>query len=126
MEAPKRETAGSKALAQVREFRIEVVKKTKKNEPKYFKTLAQIDREAFDKHEDSGHIMKTFWRSNVNKIIVARKKDTDAIVGYAAFLVQEPTKEYVQRQRVLQGKHHVKLPQGSYLMRIGVRERCQR
>lgn len=55
---------------------IEVVRKTKKNEPKYFKALCQIDRDAFDKHEDSGMMIKTFWKSNVNKIIVAKKKDT--------------------------------------------------
>ena len=65
---------------------VEVVKKTKKNEPKYFKTLCSIDREAFGNHEDSGNIMKTFWNSAVNKIIVARKGDTHAIMGYAAFL----------------------------------------
>ena len=55
---------------------IEVVRKTKKNEPKYFKTLCQIDREAFGNSEDSGMIVKTFWKSDVNKIIVARKVET--------------------------------------------------
>ena len=59
-----------------REFEIEVVKKSKKNEPRYFKALCQIDRDAFDKHGDSGMIVKTFWKSAVNKIIVAKKKDT--------------------------------------------------
>lgn len=105
---------------------IEVVRKTKKNEPKYFKALCQIDRDAFDKHEDSGMMIKTFWKSNVNKIIVAKKKDTQAIVGYAAFIVEDASKEYIQKQRQLQKKHHVNVPQGSYLMRIGVRARCQR
>ena len=66
---------------------IEVIKKTKKNEPKFFKALCSIDRDAFGNHEDSGIIVKTFWSSAVNKIIVARKQDTQAIVGYAAFLV---------------------------------------
>ena len=66
---------------------IEVVKKSKKNEPRYFRALCQIDREAFDKHDDSVMMIKTFWKSNVNKIIVARRKDTQDIVGYAAFLV---------------------------------------
>ena len=64
-----------------------MVKKTKKNEPTFFRALCQIDRDAFDKSPDSGMIIKTFWKSNVNRIIVARKKDTQAIVGYAAFLV---------------------------------------
>ena len=55
---------------------IEVVKKTKKNEPKFFRPLCQIDRDAFGNSEDSGMIIKTFWKSDVNKIIVARKSDT--------------------------------------------------
>ena len=74
-------------ISNPREIEIEVVRKTKKNEPKYFRALLQIDRDAFDKHGDSGMMVKTFWKSTVNKIIVARKKDTQAIVGYAAFLV---------------------------------------
>lgn len=78
---------------------VEVVKKTKKNEPKYFKTLCSIDRDSFGAHEDSGMIMKTFWKSAVNTIIVARKSDTQAILGYAAFLIQKPSKEYVQLQK---------------------------
>ena len=44
-------------------------------------------------------MIKTFWNSAVNKIIVAKKADTQAIVGYAAFLPQEPSKEYVQKLR---------------------------
>ena len=75
-----------------------MIKKTKKNEPKYFRTLCQIDREAFGNSEDSGMIIKTFWRSDVNKIIVARKSDTQAIVGYAAFLIQDPPKHIMQKQ----------------------------
>ena len=66
---------------------IEVIKKSKKNEAKFFKALCQIDRDAFGKSEDSGMIMKTFWKSEVNKMIMAKKSDTQAIVGYAAFLV---------------------------------------
>ena len=82
-----------------KEIIIEVIKKSKKNEPKFFRALCQIDRDAFDKSPDSGMIIKTFWKSTVNKIIVARKSDTQAIVGYAAFLQQEPSKSYVQKQR---------------------------
>ena len=44
-------------------------------------------------------MIKTFWNSNVNKIIVARKRDTYAIVGYAAFLVQDASKAYVAKLR---------------------------
>lgn len=108
----------------VRTINVEQIKKTKKTEGKFFRALCQIDRDAFDKHSDSGAIVKTFWKSQVNKIIVARKSDTQAIVGYAAFLVQEPSKEYVAKQRKLQRKHNIKVPMGAYLMRIGVRARC--
>ena len=80
-----------------KEIIIEVIKKSKKNEPKFFRALCQIDRDAFDKSPDSGMIIKTFWKSAVNKIIVARKSDTQAIVGYAAFLQQEPSKAYIQK-----------------------------
>jgi len=88
-------TEGSTSVSAHSNIEIEVVRKTKKNEPKYFKALCQIDRDAFDKHGDSGMMIKTFWMSNVNKIIVAKKRDTQAIVGYAAFLVQDASKEYV-------------------------------
>ena len=104
---------------------VEIVKKSKKTEKEYFRALCQIDRDAFDKHEDSGMMIKTFMKSNVNKIIVARKKDTRAIVGYAAILVEEASKEYVAKQRKIQRKHNIQVPKGCYLMRIGVRARCQ-
>ena len=39
---------------------IEVIKKSKKNEAKFFKALCQIDRDAFGKSEDSGMIIKNF------------------------------------------------------------------
>ena len=91
-----------------KKFVVELVKKTKKNEPKIFPALLQIDRDAFDSSKDSVTILKTFWRSTVNLMIVARKPDTGAILGYAAFL---PTLEN---------------DTGSYLMRIAVRTKCQR
>ena len=58
------------------ELIVEVIKKNKKTESKYFRALCQIDRDAFDKHGDSGMIVKTFWKSTVNKIIVARRPDS--------------------------------------------------
>ena len=70
-------------------------------------------------------MIKTFMKSSVNKIIVARKKDTRAIVGYAAVLVEEASKEYIAKQRKIQRKHNIQVPKGCYLMRIGVRARCQ-
>ena len=111
-----------------KEIVIEVIKKSKKNEAKFFKSLCQIDRDAFGKSEDSGMIMKTFWKSDVNKMIMAKKKDTQAIVGYAAFLVQDPPKKEMQRQIQEQRRAGVKKPkttQGCYLMRIGVKALCQ-
>ena len=58
--------------------------------------------------------MKEFWASGNNKIIIARKKDTDAIVGYAIFSVCD-----LQDPRF--GK---KWFPSVYLMRIGVRLNC--
>lgn len=72
--------------------------------------------------------MKTFWKSEVNKMIVAKKADTQAIVGYAAFLVQDPPKKEMQRQIQEQRKAGIKKPkttQGCYLMRIAVNSKCQ-
>lgn len=88
-------------------LKVEIIKKTKKNEPKIFPHLLIVDKEAFGTNADSAQILKTFWRSEVNRLIVARKEDTGAIVGYAAFLI------------TLKGK-------GCYLMRIAVRSKCQR
>jgi ribosomal protein S18 acetylase RimI-like enzyme len=79
---------------------VEVVKKTKKNEPKIFPSILTIDREAFGKSNDQAFALKQFWNSGINRIIVARKSDTKAIVGYACFL---------------------EIDGGCYLMRIGVR-----
>ena len=84
---------------------IEEVKKTKKNEPKIFPFILMTDKEAFGKLDEQTFILKSFWRSPSNKIIVARKADTKSIIGYACFLEMDG---------------------GCYLMRIGVRSKCQR
>ena len=42
---------------------LELVRKTKKNEPKIFPILLAIDREAFGKIDDQVFILKTFWKS---------------------------------------------------------------
>jgi len=52
---------------------VEVIKKNKKNEPKIFPALMLVDKEAFDNDEHTKFIMKEFWASSNNKIIVARK-----------------------------------------------------
>ena len=71
-----------------------------------------VDREAFPADEWGGEdqrttaVLKSFWRSQDDKIVVARKADTRSIVGYACY------------QDKGQG--------ASYLMRIGVRTKCQR
>lgn len=82
---------------------IEEIRKIKKNEPKIFPFLLMVDREAFGRLDEQTFILKTFWQSPSNKIILARKKDTKSIVGYACY--QE-------------------LNGGCYLMRIGVRSKC--
>ena len=66
---------------------LETPKKTKKNEPKIFPGLLTVDREAFGPYGDSVSILKTIWRSGVNKLVIARKSETHAIVGYAAYLI---------------------------------------
>tara|TARA_B110000285_G_C14588754_1_gene365414 strand:+ start:30 stop:245 length:216 start_codon:yes stop_codon:yes gene_type:complete len=53
---------------------IQIVKKTKKQEPKIFPSLMLVDKEAFESCEKK--IMKEFWGSMNNKILIARKKDT--------------------------------------------------
>ena len=84
---------------------IEQVRKTKKNEPKVFPFLLMIDREAFGRIAEQTFVLKSFWKSTSNKIVIARKVDTLSIVGYACFLEMDG---------------------GCYLMRIGVRSKCQR
>jgi hypothetical protein len=84
---------------------LEEVKKNKKTEPKVFPFLLMVDKEAFGKLDEQVFILKSFWKSPSNKIVVARKVDTHSIVGYAIFL---------------------EMNGGCYLMRIGVRSKCQR
>jgi len=84
---------------------VEEVRKNKKNEPKIFPFLLMVDREAFGRLDEQTFILKTFWQSPANKIIVARKSDSKSIVGYACF---QENKGFC------------------YLMRIGVRAKSQR
>ena len=66
------------------------------------------DREAFSElFEQHTYILKEFWKSPSNRICVARKAKTQSIVGYACYLDGDN--------------------KGTcYLMRIGVRIKCQR
>lgn len=84
---------------------IEEVRKTKKNEPKVFPFLLMVDKEAFGVIAEQTFMIKGFWKSSSNKLIVARKSDTKSIVGYAFYL---------------------EIDGGCYLMRIAVRSKCQR
>lgn len=86
---------------------IEEIRKNKKTEPKIFPFLLMVDKEAFGKLDEQVFILKSFWRSEGNKIAVARKADTQSIVGYACYQTDSKTG-------------------GVYLMRIGVRSKCQR
>jgi hypothetical protein len=60
--------------------------------------------------------MKQFWQSQNNKILVARKKDTQAIVGYAIFSVCDLLDTRFGKKRI----------PSVYLLRIGVRINSQR
>lgn len=97
---------------------IELVKKSKKNEPKVFPQLMLVDKEAFESvpnSEDAAdvrYVMKEFWRSPNAKIIVAKKRATGAILGYAIF-----TDNDTRDPRF--GKNWIKM---CYLMRIAVRK----
>jgi ribosomal protein S18 acetylase RimI-like enzyme len=84
---------------------IEEIRKTKKNEPKVFPSILTVDREAFGKLDDQVYILKSFWQSSESKIILAKKSDTQSIIGYASYLEMDG---------------------GCYLMRIAVRGKCQR
>ena len=57
---------------------VQIVKKTKKQEPKIFPSLMLVDKEAFEScgQTNTKFIMKEFWNSVNNKILIARKKDT--------------------------------------------------
>ena len=77
-----------------------------------------VDKEAF---EGSGQrngtfIMKQFWNSANNKIIIARKADTKSIVGYALFAVQDPKDARFGKNKRLNS---------IYLLRIAVRVNSQ-
>lgn len=60
--------------------------------------------------------MKEFWNSQNNKILIARKKDTQAIIGYAIFANYEQKDERMNNKRI----------PTVYLMRIAVRVGSQR
>lgn len=99
---------------------VSLVKKTKKNQPKVLPAITLVDKEAFESNESKlrdAYIMRSFWESENNKILVARKKDTQAIVGYAIFSVADLKDERFGRNK--------RIP-GVYLLRIGVRFKCQR
>ncbi|TNV76015.1 hypothetical protein FGO68_gene11097 [Halteria grandinella] len=101
----------------------EQIKKTKKNEPRIFPFLLMVDKEAFPidqwgmEGQRTATILKQFWRSPTDKIAVARKEDTNcnkAIVGYACYI------------EGIGGGESGSSPNACYLMRIGVRTKCQR
>jgi ribosomal protein S18 acetylase RimI-like enzyme len=97
---------------------IEVAKKSKKQEPKVFPSLMLVDKEAFEScgQSNTKFIMKEFWNSPNNKILLARKSDTKSIVGYAIFSVCELKDPRLGNKR----------NNSVYLLRIGVRINSQR
>jgi len=69
---------------------LEVIKKTKKNEPKIVPQLILVDKEAFGSEGgDNAQTVRGLWNSQVNRIVVAKKVDSHSIVGYAAYFVQD-------------------------------------
>jgi len=99
---------------------IQQVKKTKKNQPKILPQINLVDKEAFEAGESKlrdGFIMKAFWESANNKILIARKMDTQAIVGYAIYSVCD--------LKDLRFGKNKRIP-SVYLLRIGVRINSQR
>ena len=93
-----------------------VSQKTKKQEPKVFPALMLVDREAFEScgQTNTRFIMKEFWKSQNNRILVAKKRDTQAIVGYAIITVGDARDARFGNKRV----------PAVYLLRIAVRANC--
>ena len=75
------------------EIIIERIKKSKKQKTQIFPALMLVDKEAFDAPESTRHILTEFWESQNNQIIVARKKSSQAVVGYAIYSVNEAQKD---------------------------------
>ena len=84
---------------------IEEVKKTKKNEPRVFPSILMIDKDAFGPWDQRAFVLKGFWKSPNDKLIIARKAEGKSIIGYACY---------------------VEMNDGCYLMRIGVKSQWQR
>ena len=73
-----------------------------------------MDKEAFEDGGDAGTnlgIMKELWRSSNNKIILAKKKSTGAILGFSIYSVYD-------HKDTRFGKNRIK---SCYLHRIAVR-----
>ena len=95
---------------------IEILKKSKKNEPKMVPQLILVDKEAFGAEGgDNAGTIRGLWTSQNNRIIVARKTDSKSIVGYAAFFIQDA--KTTKRSKADAAK-------GTYLLRIAVRGKC--
>ena len=100
---------------------VELVKKTKKNEPKILPSLNLVDKEAFKQDiEDGGAahrmVMREFWHSVNYKIIIARNIETQTIQGYAIF------SDYDLKE----DRFGKKFVPSVYLHRIGVKRTCRR
>ena len=71
--------------------------KNKKNEKKYFSKLVSIDKDAFGDLDGQVFILKQFWKSKSNKIIVAQKNNSTSISGYACYIPQADGSCYLMR-----------------------------
>lgn len=96
------------------EIQIILVKKNKKNESEILKALNLIDKEVFmpGTHDVSSMcIFRAFWNSRTNRIVVAKRVGTGAILGYAIFTIGDVTDERFGKQRI----------KTCYLQRMAVR-----
>ena len=78
------------------EIAVAQIEKSKKNEKKFFNKLLSIDKDAFGSIDGQNFILKQFWKSRENKIIVAQK-NLKTFCGYACYIPQKDGSCYLMR-----------------------------
>ena len=73
---------------------IEILQKGKKNFAKSFNKLLRVDKEAFG-DVDQSFILKQFWNSRENILIVAKKTDHKGFLGYASIAEERKKGAYL-------------------------------
>lgn len=72
------------------------IQKGKKNEKKFLNKILSIDKDAFGPIDGQNFIIKQFWKSKENKIVVAHK-NMKTFCGYACYLTQKDGSCYLMR-----------------------------